>query len=68
VQGIAVHPDMTYALIRPVELPNEGASVLIVAQERLEALSKVIGKAELVAQIRGRSISYRFAAHAHSRV
>jgi isoleucyl-tRNA synthetase len=70
VQGIAVHPDMTYTLIRPAELPNdsEGASVLIVAQERLEALSKVIGKAELVAQIRGRSISYRFAAHAHSHV
>ena len=54
VQGIAVHPDMTYALIRPTELSNEDASIFIVAQERLEALSKVIGKAELVAHIQGR--------------
>ena len=61
VQGVAVHPDMTYALIRPTELSNEDASVFIVAQERLEALSKVIGKAELVAHIQGRSSLYNFA-------
>jgi len=52
-QGIAVHPDMTYALIRPAERSDEGASVLIVALERLNALSKLIGKAEVVTQIRG---------------
>ena len=61
-QGIAVHPDMTYALIRTAELSNEGAGVLIVAQERLEALSKVIGTAELVAHIRGHSTLCHFAA------
>jgi hypothetical protein len=48
-----VHPDMTYALIRPAERSDEGASILIVALERLNALSKVIGKAEVVTQIRG---------------
>ena len=62
VQGIAVHPDMTYALIRPTELSHEDASVFIVAQERLEALSRVIGTAELVAHIRGPFTLYNFAA------
>jgi isoleucyl-tRNA synthetase len=55
-QGVAVHPDMTYALIRPAERSGEDGNVYIVALERLSALSKVIGEAEVVAQIRGRCI------------
>jgi isoleucyl-tRNA synthetase len=52
-QGIAVHPDMTYAMIRPVELADEGTGVLVVALERLDALSKMLGKAEIIGKIRG---------------
>lgn len=44
---------MTYALIRPVERTDEGTGVLIVALERLDALSKILGKAEIVGKVRG---------------
>lgn len=52
-QGIAVHPDMTYALIRPAEQIDEGAGVFIVALERLDALSKILGKADIIGKVRG---------------
>jgi isoleucyl-tRNA synthetase len=61
-QGVAVHPDITYALIRSAERSDDGASTLIVALERLDALSKVIGKVEVLAQIRGPCIYHRFVA------
>ncbi len=44
---------MTYALIRPAEPTDEGPSVLIVALERLDALSKILGKAKIVGKVRG---------------
>jgi hypothetical protein len=44
---------MTYALIRPTERTNEGSSVLIVALERLDALFKILGKAEIIGKVRG---------------
>ena len=44
---------MTYALIRPAEQTDEGASALIVALERLDALSKVLGRVEVVAKVQG---------------
>ncbi|KAH9063221.1 isoleucyl-tRNA synthetase [Lactarius vividus] len=49
--GIAVHPEMTYVMIRCVERTDEGA--FLVALERLSALSTVLGKVEVVAEIRG---------------
>jgi isoleucyl-tRNA synthetase len=52
-QGIAVHPDMTYALIFPAEQTDERTGVFIVALERLDALSKILGKAEIIGKIRG---------------
>jgi hypothetical protein len=52
-----VHPDMTYALIRPVDLANEGAGAMFVALERLEALSKIIEKAEVIRLIQGHCVS-----------
>ena len=44
---------MTYALIRPTERTNEESSVLIVALERLDALFKILGKAEIIGKVRG---------------
>jgi hypothetical protein len=44
---------MTYALIRPAERTDEGVSALIVALERLDALSKILGKVEIVAKVQG---------------
>ncbi|KAI9508081.1 isoleucyl-tRNA synthetase [Russula earlei] len=55
--GIAVHPDLTYALIRPAERTDESARVLIVALERLDVLSKIVGKAEVLAEIRGSELA-----------
>ncbi|KAI0284613.1 isoleucyl-tRNA synthetase [Russula aff. rugulosa BPL654] len=55
--GIAVHPDMTYALIRPTERTNEESSVLIVALERLDALFKILGKAEIIGKVRGSELA-----------
>lgn len=51
-----MHPDMTYALIRRAELTNEGGGVIFVALERLEALSKVLAKTEVIGEIRGHCI------------
>jgi hypothetical protein len=48
-----VHPDMTYVLIRPAERTDEGTGVLIVALERLNALSKILGKTEIIGKLRG---------------
>jgi hypothetical protein len=44
---------MTYALIRPAERTDEGTGVLIVALERLDALSKILGKVEIIGKVRG---------------
>jgi hypothetical protein len=44
---------MTYALIRRTELADERTDVLIVALERLDALSKILGKAEIIGKVRG---------------
>ncbi|KAF8500223.1 tRNA synthetases class I-domain-containing protein [Russula emetica] len=55
--GIAVHPDMMYALIRPAERTDEGTGVLIVALERLNALSKILGKAEIIGKVRGSELA-----------
>ena len=43
---------MTYALIRPAQR-TDGVSALIVALERLDALSKILGKTEIVAKVQG---------------
>jgi hypothetical protein len=48
-----VHPDMTYALIRRADATNETAGAIFVAFERLEALSKTLGKAEVIGLIPG---------------
>jgi hypothetical protein len=52
-----VHPGMTYALIRPADLTNEGAGAMFVALERLEALSKILEKAEVIGLIQGQCVS-----------
>ena len=52
---------MIYALIRPTERSDEGGSALIVARERLDSLSKFLGKPEVVAEIQGCRISNRLA-------
>jgi hypothetical protein len=44
---------MTYALIRSTERTDEGFGVLIVALERLDALSKILGKAEIIGKVQG---------------
>jgi hypothetical protein len=48
-----VHPDMAYALVRRADVKNEGAGAIFVAVERLEALSKILGKVEVIGLIRG---------------
>ena len=48
-----MHPDMTYALIRRADLTNETAGAIFVALERLEALSKTLGKVEVIGLIQG---------------
>ncbi|KAH9077901.1 tRNA synthetases class I-domain-containing protein [Lactarius deliciosus] len=53
--GIAVHPEMTYVMIRCVERTDEGA--FLVALERLGTLSTVLGKVEVVAEIRGSELA-----------
>ena len=45
---------MTYALIRPAKRADESARALVVALERLDALSKIVGEAEVIAEFRGR--------------
>jgi hypothetical protein len=47
---------MTYALIRPTKSADETAGALIVALERFDALSKIVGEAEVIAEFRGRCI------------
>lgn len=49
--GIAVHPEMTYVMVRCVERTDEGA--FLVALERLGTLSAVLGKVEIVGEIQG---------------
>jgi hypothetical protein len=44
---------MTYVLIRPAERTDEGTGVLIVALERLDALSKILGKVEIIGKVQG---------------
>ena len=44
---------MTYVLIRPAERVDEQKGVLIVALERLDALSKILGNAEIIGKVRG---------------
>lgn len=44
---------MIYALTRPAERFGEGTGVLIVALERLGALSKILGNAEIIGKVRG---------------
>jgi len=46
-----VHPEMLYAMVHCVERTDEGA--FLVALERLGTLSTVLGKVEVVAEIRG---------------
>ncbi|KAI0305316.1 tRNA synthetases class I-domain-containing protein [Multifurca ochricompacta] len=58
--GIAVHPEMTYVMIRSAEW--DGESAFLVALERLEGLSKILGKVEVVAEIQGSELS---GAHYH---
>lgn len=44
---------MIYALIRSTERVSEGTGVLVVALERLGALSKILGNAEIIGKVRG---------------
>ncbi|KAI9432988.1 tRNA synthetases class I-domain-containing protein [Lactarius indigo] len=53
--GIAVHPEMTYVMIRCVERTDEG--VFLVALERLGTLSTILGKVEVVAEIQGSELT-----------
>ncbi|KAF8646469.1 hypothetical protein AX16_007205 [Volvariella volvacea WC 439] len=48
--GIAVHHDLTYALVR------DGEEVLIVAQDRLEALEGIIGTPEVISEVQGANL------------
>ncbi|KAG5634944.1 hypothetical protein H0H81_000255 [Sphagnurus paluster] len=51
--GIAVHPGLLYAVIRPAK---EETKLLIVAKERMEALQEMLGMAEIVAELPGSSL------------
>ncbi|KAI0053136.1 isoleucyl-tRNA synthetase [Auriscalpium vulgare] len=53
--GIAVHPEMAYALVRQLDKPHD--SVFIVAVERLESLRQVIGEVEILGEIQGSDLS-----------
>ncbi len=46
-----MHPEMTYVMVRCAERTDEG--VFLLAHERLGTLFKVLGKVEVVAEIRG---------------
>lgn len=53
--AIAVHPEMTYVMVRCVERTDESA--FFVALERLGTLSTALGKVEVVAEIRGSELA-----------
>jgi hypothetical protein len=54
---------MTYALVHPAEQTDGEASALIVALERLDALSKILGKTDIVAKVQGLWIQKSFRQH-----
>ncbi|KAJ8083181.1 isoleucine-tRNA ligase [Marasmius tenuissimus] len=47
--GIAVHPDLTYVVVRAVE----GERTFIVVKDRLEALNEIIGSVEVIREVTG---------------
>ncbi|KAF6756285.1 isoleucyl-tRNA synthetase [Ephemerocybe angulata] len=54
--GIAVHPDLVYSVVKSQE------GVLVVAKDRVEALTDIIGETEVLAQLTGQDLlgtSYR---------
>lgn len=52
-EAIAVHPDLTYVVLRRT---SAEAPLLIVAKERMDALADIIGTADIVAELLGRRI------------
>jgi hypothetical protein len=50
LQGIAVHPEMTYAALRSLD---DGEGILLVARERINALSEVLGHFEDLGNVQG---------------
>ncbi|KAG6831067.1 hypothetical protein H0H92_012990 [Tricholoma furcatifolium] len=48
--GIAVHPEMTYSIVRR---PGSGESVGIIAQERVTPLVDILGPMEILGEIQG---------------
>ncbi|EGN92511.1 hypothetical protein SERLA73DRAFT_172840 [Serpula lacrymans var. lacrymans S7.3] len=49
--GIAVHPELTYTVLRRNGAPGNG--VLIVAKDRILSLTEVVGPIEVIADIKG---------------
>ncbi|KAI0065258.1 isoleucyl-tRNA synthetase [Artomyces pyxidatus] len=49
--GIAVHPEMSYVLVRQVE--QQGVGVFIVALDRLQAVKAIVGEVDVLANVLG---------------
>ncbi|KAJ7839606.1 tRNA synthetases class I-domain-containing protein [Mycena olivaceomarginata] len=55
--AIAVHPDLTYVVLRRT---SAEAPLLIVAKERMDALADIIGPADIVAELLGAELAGTF--------
>src|SRR5258708_1187229 len=53
VQGIAVNSDMTYSFVESEKLPG----LIIVAEERLDALADVLGRCTVVGKAQGSDLA-----------
>jgi isoleucyl-tRNA synthetase len=52
-QGIAVHNDLTYSVLRHPNQEASGSRLVIVAKDRMEALADILGEVENVAEVKG---------------
>lgn len=52
-QGIAVHDDLTYSVLRRKNQGESESHLVIVARDRTEALTEILGETDTVAEIEG---------------
>ncbi|KAF8970187.1 tRNA synthetases class I-domain-containing protein [Flammula alnicola] len=54
--AIAVHPTLVYALVRSKTKETSDGSLMIVAEERLEALSGILGAVDILCRVEGQDL------------
>jgi hypothetical protein len=52
-KGIAVHPELTYVVLRPWDKNQPYQHVIIVAKDRMEVMKDVIGPFDIIAELQG---------------